>query len=137
SRRLRSDQDLTDIRQIARTASENGLNGVLFAAGLDSIDLQPPDYLERLEKVKEIFREYRLEMIPNIFSAGYGGGILAHDKNLAEGLPVKEALYVVKGREARIEPEVPVADGGPAAEGVWTREIAVRPYRCYRISFRA
>ena len=28
SRRLRSDQDVEDIRQIARTASENGLNGV-------------------------------------------------------------------------------------------------------------
>jgi len=137
SRSLRSDQDVEDIRRLARTASENGLNGVLFAAGLDSIDLKPPEYLARLEKVKQIFRENRLEMIPNVFSAGYGGGILAHDKNLAEGLPVKDAVYVVKGREARIEPEVPVADGGPAVEGVWTREIAVRPYRCYRVTFRA
>lgn len=114
SRRLTTDQQVEEIRQIARTASENGLNGVLFAAGLDSIDLQPPGYLERLQKVKEIFREYRLEMIPNIFSAGYGGGILAHDRNLAEGLPVKDALYIVKSGEARIEPEVPVADGGAA-----------------------
>jgi len=137
SRRLRSDRDLDDIRQIARTASENGLNGVLLAAGLDAIDLQPPDYLTRLEKVKAIFREYHLEMIPNIFSAGYGGGILAHDKNLAEGLPVKDALYVVKNGEGHIEPEVPVADGGPAVEGVWTRDVAVRPYRCYRVTFRA
>ncbi len=137
SRRLRSDQDLDDIRRIARTASENGLNGVLLAAGLDSIDLQPPDYLTRLEKVKAIFREYHLEMIPNIFSAGYGGGILAHDKNLAEGLPVKDALYMVKNGEGHIEPEVPVADGGPSVEGVWTRDVAVRPYRCYRITFRA
>ena len=110
SRRLRSDQDLDDIRRIARTASENGLNGVLLAAGLDSIDLQPPDYLTRLEKAKAIFREYHLEMIPNIFSAGYGGGILAHDKNLAEGLPVKDALYVVKNGEGHIEPSTVVAD---------------------------
>src|SRR5215470_11998636 len=123
SRRLRSDQDLEDIRQIARTASENGLNGVLFAAGLDSIDLQPPEYLPRLEKAKAIFREYHLEIIPNIFSAGYGGGILAHDKNLAEGLPVKDALYLVQGKEARIEPETPLSDGGPAVERVWTREV--------------
>src|SRR5690349_20976018 len=73
SRRLRSDQDVEQIRDIARTASEHGLNGVLFAAGLDSIDLQPPEYLARLQKVKEIFNEYKLEMIPSIFSAGYGG----------------------------------------------------------------
>src|SRR5689334_22192647 len=137
SRSLRSDQDVEQIRQLARTASENGLNGVLFAAGLDSIDLKPPEYITRLEKVKAIFNENHLEMIPNIFSAGYGGGILAHDKNLAEGLPVKDAVYEVKGSEARIHPEVPVADGGPPVEGVWTREVAVRPYRCYRITFRA
>lgn len=137
SRALRSDQDVEDIRQIARTAAENGLTGILLAAGLDAIDLRPPEYLARLEKVKDICRQYHLEIIPNIFSAGYGGGILAHDRNLAEGLPVKDAVYVVKNGEARLEPEVPVADGGPAVEGVWTREIAVRPYRCYRITFRA
>ena len=137
SRGLTSDRHVEEIREIAKTAHENGLNGVLFAAGLDSIDLKPPEYLARLQKVKEIFREYQLEMVPNVFSAGYGGGILAHDKNLAEGLPVKDAIYVVKDNEARIEPEIPVADGGPAVEGVWTREIAVKPYRCYRVSFRA
>src|SRR2546428_4269570 len=87
SRRLRSDQDLDDIRRIARTASENGLNGVLLAAGLDSIDLQPPDYMTRLEKVKAIFREYHLEMIPNIFSAGHGGGIPAHHHKPFQGPP--------------------------------------------------
>jgi hypothetical protein len=64
SRRLRSDQDVEDIRRLARTASENGLNAVLFASGLDSIDLQPREYLSRLHKVKQIFDEYRLEMIP-------------------------------------------------------------------------
>jgi hypothetical protein len=137
SRRLRSDQDVEDIRRVARIASENGLNGVLLAAGLDSIDLQPPDYMERLQRVKQIFDQYHLELIPSAFSAGYGGGILAHDRNLAEGLPVKDALYVVKGGEARIAPEVPVPDGGPAVEGVWTREVAVHPFRCYRVTFRA
>src|SRR5579871_1161412 len=88
SRRLRSDQEVEEIRKLARTASENGLNGVLFASGLDSLDLQPPDFLDRVQKVKQIFDEYHLEMIPSIYSAGYGGSILAHDKNLAEGLPV-------------------------------------------------
>jgi hypothetical protein len=137
SRRLRSDDELDNIRQLAQTASANGLNGVLFAAGMDSIDLQPPDYLVRLRKVKEIFDQNHLEMIPGIFSAGYGGGILAHDKNLAEGLPVKNALYLVKNGEGRLEPETPVSNGGPAVEGMWTREVAVRPYRCYRVTFRA
>ncbi len=37
TRQLSSDQQVEEIRQIARTASENGLNVVLFA-GLDSIE---------------------------------------------------------------------------------------------------
>src|SRR5204862_6395627 len=111
ARRHRSDHAIEHTRQIARTAAETGLNGVLFAAGLDSIDLQPPEYLTRLEKVKAIFREYHLELIPSVFSDGYGGAILAHDKNLAEGVPVKVALYLVKNGEGHIEPEVPVPDG--------------------------
>lgn len=137
SRGLGSDQDVEDIRRLARTAAENGLNGVVFAAGMDSIDLKPPDYLGRLKRVKEIFDEYHLEMIPSVFSAGYGGGILAHDKNLAEGLPVKNAPYLVKNGEGRIQPDVPVENGGPVVEGVWTREVEVNPYRCYRVTFRA
>jgi hypothetical protein len=137
SRGLRSDQDVEDIRGIARTAAEKGLNGMVLSARLDSIELQPPEYLKRLEAVRQIAAENRLEIVPSIFSAGYGGAILARDRNLAEGLPVKDALYVVKGGEARIEPEVPVKDGGPAVEGVWTREIEVRPNRCYRVTFRA
>lgn len=137
SRSLRSDQDVEDIRRIARTAAEGGLTGLLLSARLDALDLHPPEYFARLDQVKEIARQHRLEIIPSIFSAGYGGSILAHDRNLAEGLPVKDALYVVRKGEARLEPEVPLADSGPAVEGVWVREVAVRPYRCYRVSFRA
>jgi hypothetical protein len=36
---LRTDEDVENIRRIARIASDNGLNGVLLAVGLDSIDL--------------------------------------------------------------------------------------------------
>jgi hypothetical protein len=136
SRQLRSDQDVEDIRRIARIASDNGLTGVLLAAGLDSLDLKTPEYLARLEKVKQILAAAHLEIIPSVFSAGYGGSILAHDRNLAEGLPVKDALFVAKGGAARLAPEVPLADGGPAVESVWSREINVVPYRCYRIRFR-
>jgi hypothetical protein len=96
---LQSDEDVEKVRRIARTAGENGLNGALMAIGLDSIDLKGPEYLRRLEEVKAILKENRLEMIPNIFSGGYGGAILAHDRNLAEGFEVRDLLYTVKGGE--------------------------------------
>ena len=102
---LRSDAEVERIRDIARTASAHGLNGLVLSAGLDRLEKQSPEYIERVKKVKAICDEYRLELIPQIFSAGYGSGILAFDRNLAEGLPVADASFVVKNGEARIDPD--------------------------------
>ena len=50
----------------------------------------------------------KLELIPAVFSIGYSNGLLAHDPNLAEGLPVIDQPYVVKDGVA-------VLDSCPAA----------------------
>ena len=109
SRGLSRDQDVEDIRQIARTAAAHGLNGIALAAGLDRLDLQQPAYFERLAQVKQTCDELGLEIIPMIFSTGYGGSVIAHDRNLAEGLPVKDALFIAGGGEARLAPDPPVS----------------------------
>lgn len=108
SRGLHKDEDVEDIRGIARTASEHGLNGMVLATGWDRMDLQPPHFFARVEQVKAICREHKIELIPILFSAGYGGSVLAHDRNLAAGIPVRDALFVVKGGEARHVPDPPV-----------------------------
>ena len=114
SRSLRSDNDVADIKNIVKTASEHGLNGMVLAAGLDRLDLQRPDYFKRLEQVKQICRERNVEIIPIVFSAGYGGSILAHDNNLAAGIPVKDALFVAEKDEAHLvtKPSVKIVNAG-------------------------
>jgi len=108
SRSLRSDEHVADIARIAGTAAAHGLNGLVLKAGLDRLDLQPAAYFDRLRRVQALCREHGLELIPIIFSAGYGGSVLAHDRNLAEGLPVRDALFVASRGEARL-----VADPAP------------------------
>ncbi|MBC8235080.1 hypothetical protein H8E77_36505 [bacterium] len=114
SRSLRRESDVEDINRIVKTASKHGLNGMVLAAGLDRLDLQPKDYFRRLEEVKRISKEHNVEIIPIIFSAGYGGAVLGHDRNLAAGIPVKDALFVVKDGRATLVPDPPVevANGG-------------------------
>jgi len=87
---------------------------MVLAAGLDRLDMQRPDYFARLEHVKQICRERNVEIIPIVFSAGYGGSILAHDKNLAAGIPVKDALFVVEKDEAHLvtDPSVKIVNAG-------------------------
>ena len=107
---LRTDKEVAAIERIVQTGSEHGLNGMVLSAGLDRLDQQPPEYLERLAKVKEFCQAHGVEIIPNIFSAGYGGSVLAYNRNLAAGIPVKDAPFLVKDGEASLSPDRPVRD---------------------------
>ena len=111
---LRDDQELDRIRKIIVTASEHGLNGIALSTGFDELGVMSGDGLRRLKEVQRICAERHMEIIPMFMSAGYGGAILAHDRNLAAGLPVKDALYIVKDGQARLvaDPEVGLANGG-------------------------
>jgi hypothetical protein len=114
SRSLGRDSDVEDIRGIARTASQHGLNGMLLAAGLDNARRQNPGFDARVMEVKKICAESKLEIIPLMFSIGYGSAILSYDRNLAEGLPVRDAPFVARDGVARIEadPKVAFVNGG-------------------------
>src|SRR5208337_3346456 len=87
-------------------ASEHGLTAIVLS-GMDRISLGSAEYLERLRRVKAIADQYHLEIIPAGFNTGYGGAILDHNKNLAEGMLVKDALFVVQDGEARFVADSP------------------------------
>ncbi|MCX8082972.1 MAG: hypothetical protein N3D17_06235 [bacterium] len=111
---LTKDDDVEKIVLLIKDASQNNYNGIVLSGGLDSLSRQDNRYLENLEKIKSACQNYNVELIPSIFSIGYGGGILNHDRNLAEGLPVKDTLFVVKGNEGIHIPEgeVKLLNGG-------------------------
>jgi len=111
---LGKDGDVTEISQLVETAGKHGLNGAVFSAGMDTLCKQSPDYFRRLEEVKQVCERNHLELIPAVFSPGYGGGFLAHDPNLAEGLPVEDAPFLVRGEEARlvVSNSVRIVNGG-------------------------
>jgi hypothetical protein len=102
---LDSDGELARVEGIARTASEHGLTGMLLSAGFDALDLKDADYLRRLDHLKQTCDRLGVEIIPMGFSIGYGGSTMAHDKNLAAGLPVHGALFIAREHEARFVPD--------------------------------
>jgi len=106
---LNRDEDVTQITAVLEDAAKHGYNGAVLSANLDALCKQPPEYFRRLQQVKQACERLNLEIIPSIFSVGYGGGTLWHDRNLAEGMPVKDALFVVQGNEARHVPDPPVS----------------------------
>jgi len=101
---LVSDADVDRIREVVTVGADHGMNGIVLDAGLDCLDTLPPERIERLAKVRGICEERGVEIVPLILSVGYGHAALRSDRNFAEGLPVEDALYVVEGDTARLQP---------------------------------
>ncbi len=91
---------------LIHTAAAHGFTGIVLS-GVDRISTYSPEELARLTKVKEVADANHIEIIPSGFNTGYGGAILMHDKNLAEGLLVEDALFVAKGGSAEFVADSP------------------------------
>jgi hypothetical protein len=90
---------------LMKRAQKSGYNGVLLADyKFNIIGKMPEHYFKNVERVKKAADELGLEIVPAIFPIGYSEGLLANDPNLAEGLPVVAAPFVVKGKEATLDP---------------------------------
>ena len=101
---LSKDSDVAAISRLLETAHDHGFNGAVVSFGLDTLSTKPPDYLRRLDEVLRVCEQTHLEVIPAVFSVGHGGGLLSQNPNLAEGLPVEDAPFLVRGGEARFAP---------------------------------
>lgn len=105
---LERDEDVASVQRLLQVAGENGLNGAVVSFGLDRLCKRSARFFERLQAIQRTAARFNLELIPSVFSVGYGGGILSHNRYLAEGLPVRDALFVVKGDRATLVPDRPV-----------------------------
>ena len=135
---LETDQDVDAVRRIVEAAAAHGLNGMVLA-GLDRIDRQGPDYFVHLKQVKEMCERLGIEIIPSGFGTGYGGALLEHDRNLAEALAVKGALFVAQGTHAVFQGEsapIVVASSGAAPVTRFAKLVTVIPRRNYRVTVR-
>lgn len=102
---LGKESDVQEITKVLDVAGRAGLNGAVVSFGLDTLCKHDAAYFRRLEAIQQACERDKLELIPSVFSVGYGGGILSHNPNLAEGLPVVDARFVVSGSEARLIPD--------------------------------
>ncbi len=92
-------------------AAAAGYNGILWN-GIDGHN-RSSAYADAVRGFQKTAAAYGLEVIPAILAYN-DSSILKIDPNLAEGLPVKDALFVVHGSEALQEPDhaVAITNGG-------------------------
>jgi hypothetical protein len=82
--------------------------GIRHALLSDSSHLQAEkagqDYFANIARVKARAAELKIALIPTVFPTGYGGRYFGFDRMLAAGVPVRNAPFVVRGREAQPDP---------------------------------
>jgi hypothetical protein len=115
---------------------------------------QDAAWLGRVRMLRALADSLGLEIVPGVSLVGRGNGaMLAADPNLAEALPVRDALLEVRGGVARVIADPPVAlgprpqrvDAGVVLDGAaararaggprlaWT--LGVAPWRSYHVAF--
>lgn len=87
-------------------AKKSGYNGIVLADyKFNILERLPEHYFRHLARVQKAAQEAGIEIIPTVCPIGYSSGLLAHDPNLAEGMPVKNAPFVVKNGLAGLDAE--------------------------------
>src|SRR5713101_2780579 len=112
------DKNIDHLETLLRRAAKAGYTHVLLTdskfAKLGDMDAR---YFRNIERVKNLASELHLEIVPALFSIGYSNDLLWHDPNLIEALPVRDALFVVKNSEVRLQPDPSVGlKGGDFSE---------------------
>lgn len=165
STNLLVDKNVDTMETVMRRAAKADYNGVMLAdSKFGRLKQMPPRYFANAQRVRKLADELNLKLVPAVFPLGYSEAILSQDPNLAEALPVRDALFVVKGGEARLvaAPQVSLPGGDFANLTQWTwkddtvaadqgaarvtdpngknarltQKLAVRPFRQYHVSVR-
>jgi hypothetical protein len=111
---LDSDTELERVKGLIRTGAEHGLSGIYLSSGFDALDLKDEAYLNRLHAVRSFCDSLKMDIAARCMDVGYNGSLFAHNPNLAEGMPVSDALFVAGKTEAVLsaDPAVSVPNGG-------------------------
>jgi hypothetical protein len=154
---FQANESIPKLESIWRRAAKAGYSKILLTdskfAKLGDLGGMEKYYFANVAKTKKLAEELNLELVPAMFDIGYSNNLLWHDPNLAEGLPVKDSLFVVKNGEARLVADPPVNFAKPAyvdevvkiSDGVATLQdfkengrinyhLKVSPFRCYHVS---
>lgn len=158
------DAEVDRVIALLERAKSAGYNHALLAdSKFSRLGTLPDRYFTNLARVKETASKLGIDLVPAVFPVGYSNDLLFHDPNLAEGLPVREARFVVRNGIATItaEPDVHLNGGSMKDLGAWTfgdeslkfiagvahspstaenarlnQKLKVSPFRQYHVSVR-
>jgi hypothetical protein len=100
-------ENVDPVAEILKRAAQAGYNGVVLADyKLNILDRVPEHYFVNARQFKKVADDLKIEVIPAVAPIGYSDGLLAHNPNLAEGIPVRDAPFVVRQGIAQLDSDL-------------------------------
>lgn len=59
-------------------------------------------YFQNIARIAATAKQLDLKLVPAVFPVGYSNSLLSQNVNMAEGLPVRNALFEIHGKEATL-----------------------------------
>ena len=108
------DKNVESVISLLERSAGAGYNGIVIAdSKFMRWDNLPSKYAENARKVREACRRLGLDFIPCVFPIGYSDDLLSRDPNLAEGLPVIDAPYIIQnGKIVPDDENISIANPG-------------------------
>ena len=88
---------------LVKRAKQAGYNGLFLSdSKISKFQLQDKSYARNCRKLRQVCTDEGMKLIVSVCPMGYAAEFMAVDPNLAEGMPVHKAPFVV--RSGRLEP---------------------------------
>jgi len=92
------------VEELMKRAQASGYTHLLIADSKFSRLGQLDDrYFKNVERIQKRASELQIQLVPTVCSVGYSNDILSLNPNLAEALPVRDALYTVRAGRANMQ----------------------------------
>ena len=154
STNLLVDENVTILEARMKEAAAAGYSAFTLAdSKFGKLGEMSKRYFNNVEKVKRIAAENNIEIIPMLYPIGWSESLLWNDPNLAEGIPVRDAPFIVRNNIATLETDpipldrwnfvddtmTPIPNGfrctDPNGQNArFNKRIKVKPFRQYHIS---
>lgn len=110
---LEKEEDVKKLCEIMKRAKAVGYNGLVLGDYRWPYIPLTDKLIQNITAIKNMAKELGLDIYGVVCPFGYSWGVVSQDPNLAEGLPVYDAFFVVKGKEADIvsDPQVSLKNG--------------------------
>ncbi|MBL8762602.1 MAG: hypothetical protein JNL50_15005 [Phycisphaerae bacterium] len=106
SANLLVDTEVSRVESIIDRAAAAGYTGVVLAdSKFCRLADMPDKYFAHARRVRAAAQAKHIEIVPCVFPIGYSGDLLSRDPNLAEAIPVQDAVFIVKNSGASLQPE--------------------------------